>query len=71
MKQDIGIYIHIPFCVKNKINKEALIKEYIDALCMEILRNAEILSEYKISTVYFGGGTPSYIDSKYITQISY
>ncbi len=77
MKQDIGIYIHIPFCVSkcyycnfvSYVNKEALIKEYIDALCMEILRNAEILSEYKISTVYFGGGTPSYIDSKYITQI--
>ena len=77
MREDIGIYIHIPFCMKKCFycdfvsyeNKEELVEEYIDTLCMEILQNAEILSEYNISTIYFGGGTPSFIDSKYITKI--
>ena len=77
MREDIGIYIHIPFCMKkcfycdfvSYVNKEDIIEEYIDALCMEILQNAEILSEYNISTIYFGGGTPSYIDSKYIAKV--
>jgi len=77
MREDIGIYIHIPFCMKkcfycdfvSYANKEDIIEEYIDALCMEILQNAEILSEYNISTIYFGGGTPSYIDSKYIAKV--
>ena len=77
MRENIGIYIHIPFCYKKCFycdfvsyeNKEDIIEEYIDALCMEILQNAEILSEYTISTIYFGGGTPSYIDSKYITKV--
>ena len=77
MRENIGIYIHIPFCYKKCFycdfvsyeNKEDIIEEYIDALCMEIIQNAEILSEYTISTIYFGGGTPSYIDSKYITKV--
>lgn len=77
MKEDIGIYIHIPFCNRKCYycnftsfeNKEEKIEKYIDALCFEILKNAEILSQYNIKTVYFGGGTPSYIDAKYIEKI--
>lgn len=77
MKQEIGIYIHIPFCISkcyycnfvSYANRDDIIKNYIDAVCLEILQNAEILSEYTISTIYFGGGTPSYIDAKYIKKI--
>lgn len=77
MNNDIGIYIHIPFCLQkcyycdfnSYANKNELIEKYIFALCNEILKNAEILSQYKITTIYIGGGTPSYIDSKYIKQI--
>lgn len=77
MNNDIGIYIHIPFCLKKCYycdfvsyqNKDDLIDKYIYALCNEILKNAEILSQYDVSTIYIGGGTPSYIDSKYIKQI--
>lgn len=77
MRENISIYIHIPFCKKKCFycdfvsfdNKEELIQKYVDALCEEILQNAEILSEYNIKTIYFGGGTPSIIDSKYIVQI--
>lgn len=77
MNNEIGIYIHIPFCLSKCFycdfasysKKEDKIEKYIYSLCNEILRNAEILSQYKITTIYIGGGTPSYIDSKYITQI--
>lgn len=77
MRQEIGIYIHIPFCISkcyycnfvSYANRDEIINEYINAVCMEILQNAEILSEYTISTIYFGGGTPSYIDAKYIKKI--
>lgn len=77
MRENIGIYIHIPFCKKKCFycdfvsyeNKENLIQEYIDAVCLEILQNAEILSEYNISTIYFGGGTPSLIKVEYIEKI--
>ena len=77
MRENIGIYIHIPFCKKKCFycdfvsyeNKENLIQEYINAVCLEILQNAEILSEYNISTIYFGGGTPSLIKVEYIEKI--
>jgi oxygen-independent coproporphyrinogen-3 oxidase len=73
--EEIGIYIHIPFC-KQKCYycdfisfpcKENFEKKYIDALKKEI-KNCK-LDAKKISTIYIGGGTPSYIDSAYIKEI--
>ena len=76
MNNTIGIYIHIPFCNSkcfycdfySECNNDK-VEEYINALCEEILQNAEILENKIIDTVYFGGGTPSSIDSKYILKI--
>lgn len=78
MKQELAIYVHIPFCkskcyycdfCSKEISDEKLVEEYVDAVIKEILDNAEILSEYEIKTIYFGGGTPSYINEKYIEKI--
>lgn len=71
----IGIYVHIPFC-KQKCNycdftsfcnKDDLVKDYIDCLKEEIISKSNL--DYHISTVYIGGGTPSYIKPKYIEEI--
>ncbi len=72
--RELGIYVHIPFC-KHKCeycdfisycNKDELIKDYVQAVIKEIkLQNIQAW----ITTIYIGGGTPSYIDSKYIKQI--
>lgn len=75
--KEIGIYIHIPFCLSKCFycdfvsysNREDKIEQYVYALCNEIIQNAEVLSEYKVTTIYIGGGTPSFIDAKYIEQI--
>ena len=48
-------------------NKQNLQKEYVKALKKEI-KNWKI-DEYKVKTMYIGGGTPSYIDSNYISEI--
>lgn len=75
--KEIGIYVHIPFC-KQKCNycdfisycdKNDLVEKYIEALKQEIKNNIEDVSKYEISTIYIGGGTPSYIESKYIGEI--
>ena len=73
--RELGMYIHIPFCKKKcsycdfisfeNANKHQ--KEYIEILKKEI--EAEKNKEYLIDTIYIGGGTPSYLDSKYIIQI--
>lgn len=74
--KDLGIYVHIPFC-KRKCdycdfisfeNKEQLIEQYVKKIQKEIL-NSENLEDYTVSTIYLGGGTPSYIQSKYIKEI--
>ena len=77
MNEEIAVYIHIPFCQSkcyycdftSYVNYDLKIEEYIDALILEILQNSEILSTRKIKSIYFGGGTPSYIDPKYIERI--
>lgn len=74
-KKELGIYVHIPFC-KQKCyycdfisysNKYNEIPQYIESLIKEI--EAFDFENYNVTTIYIGGGTPSYIDSKYIKQI--
>ena len=77
--KELGLYIHIPFCKKkcdycdflSFENKNELIDNYIEILINEIKNEAKKISkeEYEITTIYFGGGTPSFIDSKYIINI--
>lgn len=72
--KEIGVYVHIPFCKQkcyycdfiSYCNKDNLIDDYVKAVKKEI-RMQNIQSQ--IATVYIGGGTPSYIDSKYIVEI--
>jgi oxygen-independent coproporphyrinogen-3 oxidase len=73
--KNIGIYIHIPFC-KQKCsycdftsfaNKGEYVKRYIEALKKEIENNN--LTNCNVNTIYIGGGTPSFIESKYIVEI--
>lgn len=73
---EIGLYVHIPFCAKKCLycdfisyeNRNKLVEEYIHSLKQEIV-NYKSCNKYKISTIYIGGGTPSFIDSVYIMQI--
>lgn len=81
MKQkELGIYVHIPFCVQkcsycdfiSFANKKEMIKDYIEALKKEIeYVEVGLVSPQnsEITTIYIGGGTPSFIDSKYIVNI--
>jgi oxygen-independent coproporphyrinogen III oxidase len=70
-----GIYIHIPFCRKacNYCNfhfstSTKLQKDFTGALLKEISLQKNYLSE-PVSTIYFGGGTPSILPSEDIDNI--
>lgn len=74
-KKELGIYIHIPFC-KSKCyycdfisypNKINLAKDYINAVKKEICQFD--FSNYDVTTIYIGGGTPSYINENEISEI--
>jgi oxygen-independent coproporphyrinogen-3 oxidase len=72
-----GLYIHIPFCKKkcyycdfpSYCNLENLIKPYIAALKKEIQLVSVKYPDIKIKTIFIGGGTPTYINYKYIIEI--
>lgn len=76
-KKDLGLYIHIPFCVKkcdycdflSSPADEITKREYVKALIAEINSYKDMASEYLVKTIYIGGGTPSSIDGQYIVDI--
>ena len=77
--KELGIYVHIPFCKQkcyycdfiSYANKEEKTKEYVKCIQKEIEIESKKYSkdEYEITTIYFGGGTPSYISALYIENI--
>ncbi len=77
MKKPIGIYIHIPFCVRKCRYCDFLSGpagaevqgNYIERLLEEMTEYTELLKERNISTVFFGGGTPSILNGKEIVRI--
>ena len=69
-----GIYIHIPFCKSRcaycDFFSTTLLSRreaYVDALCKEAKRRLSTLPS--ISTIYFGGGTPSLLSPDQIARI--
>ena len=78
-KMTLGIYIHIPFC-KDKCyycdfisfkNMENKADDYINCLEKEIESQNwdEINDKYQVTTIYIGGGTPSYINCEHIEKV--
>ncbi len=75
--KETAIYIHIPFCDHKCIYCDfySIIKyddfeKYRNALITEIVNQAKIYSaDRKIISIFFGGGTPSFMDAEYIGSI--
>jgi oxygen-independent coproporphyrinogen-3 oxidase len=66
-----GIYIHIPFCKKlcfycdfYHVVSPGDNSSFIDALLKEATLRKDYLGEDSVSTIYFGGGTPSVFSVK-------
>lgn len=76
--RDLSIYVHIPFC-RAKCSycdflsfggcDGSLQKQYVDALCKEIEAYRFVAKDYRVQTIFFGGGTPSFIEAEWIGQI--
>ena len=75
--KNLGLYIHIPFCVRkcnycdfySTCHNEALEKNYIEALCTHIKAESHLYKGHIVDTVYFGGGTPSILQSELIVDV--
>lgn len=73
---DLFVYVHIPFCVKRcfycdfvSSTDSSLIDDYFNALIVDIRSLDRFLRERSIRTVYFGGGTPSFVDPVYLYRV--
>jgi len=68
-KTPLGIYIHVPFCRSKcqycdfysmATKDDKLLDGYLDAICDHIKEAGELAPGYKVDTIYFGGGTPTF-----------
>ncbi len=66
-----GIYIHIPFCKQKctycdfhfSTTFESYRQKMIEKMCEEIELRSEYLNDKRLGSIYFGGGTPSLLNS--------
>lgn len=71
-----GIYIHVPFCKQAcaycNFHFSTSLKmkdEMLKALMLELQMQKNFLKGKKVSTIYFGGGTPSLLSSDELNRI--
>lgn len=76
-KKELELYIHIPFCVKKCDYCDFLSfpadnrtqRCYVDAVQKEIIYYGALYPDRKITTIFIGGGTPSWLDEEEIVRI--
>lgn len=76
-RKQMELYIHIPFCVKkcqycdflSFSADESIQNAYVDALLREIAYYGTRCSDYLVTTVFIGGGTPSWLREESISCI--
>ena len=74
----LGLYVHVPWCVRkcpycdfnSHVHKGELPEDrYVDALLMDLERQAAHVPGRVIETVFLGGGTPSLLAAQSIARL--
>ena len=73
----LGIYIHIPFCVRkcdycdfySVPGRDGRMDEYLHALEVHIAESAPQAELYTVNTIYFGGGTPTFFGAERLARL--
>ena len=76
-KETLGLYLHIPFCIKKCGYCDFYSVGYEKKLCAEYLAAMErqmeyyraAASTYEVDTVYLGGGTPSLLPARELASL--
>ncbi len=79
IKKNSGVYVHIPYCIKkcnycdfnSYSDKDIwnLRDSYFNALIKEIKLISEYTEDKCFDSIYFGGGTPTAVETEYIIRI--
>lgn len=75
--REIGIYVHVPFCVKKCLYCDFLSfpageeerERYLKALLREIEAGAVRYRDYLVDSVFFGGGTPTVLTGEQLGRL--
>lgn len=76
-KRELELYIHIPFCARkcaycdflSFAAPERVYRDYMDKLLEEICGQGPNFQEYRVSTIFVGGGTPSILPADLIMEL--
>lgn len=76
-KKPLGIYVHVPFCKSKCVycdfyslpHAEERMDAYVKAVTAHLLETAPRAERHRVDTVYFGGGTPTYLGAKRLREI--
>ena len=76
-KRELELYIHIPFCARKCAYcdflsfavPERVYRDYMDKLLEEICGQGPNFQEYRVSTIFVGGGTPSILPADLIMEL--
>lgn len=76
-EKTLGLYVHIPFCKQKCVycdfyslsGSEGRMDDYVSALCAHLTETAPFAAGHSVDTIYFGGGTPSYLGEKRLVQL--
>lgn len=80
--RDLSIYIHIPFCIRKCLYCDFLsfpisgknilgrdMENYVSLLTEEIKKHSIFYKNHRVISIFFGGGTPSLLESGQIRKI--
>lgn len=74
----LALYIHIPWCIRkcpycdfnsHQANDDIPEQEYVAALRSDLQQDAALAQGRKLTSIFFGGGTPSILSAAAIAQI--
>ena len=77
-KTPLGIYVHVPFCRSKcqycdfyslTAKDDNLMENYLNAILAHIRECGPLAPGYKVDTIYFGGGTPSFFGAEGMATI--
>ena len=81
--REIGLYLHLPFCVRKCCYCDfdsapleaagglAAARRYVEALCIELDRRAASTEFHggRVATIYLGGGTPTVLPTEWLAEV--
>ncbi len=74
----LALYIHIPYCAKHCAycdfntyveQQHGAVQRTVEAICIDVARSAPLAHGRVVQTIFFGGGTPTYLTGEQLESI--